>query len=254
MENGKEEGGLRSAWSLIIRTQGRADPAHRGDQESHQADRHHDFPVRPQGAAAGARERGHARRESARAHRAHDRRRTEAAPQARARDAERRRHGIAHRRRPAALSLQDAAHRPRYALHAGVQLHAARHREEPHDGGRHQEQGDCLGSDQAVRGRLDAPAVHGEPRQLSRQPRERAHRALAIHQEREERAADLRHEGQRSADDQAAAGPREGGRRRPHHRQSRQERRGADGREDARTCACTCGRCCATVRRCFSAA
>ena len=125
-------------------------------------------------------------------------RRAEAAPQARAGDAQRRRHSVAHRRRPAALPQQDFAHRSRDPVHAGVQFHASRHREKPHDGRRDQEQG----------GRRRGHKLFEAD--VARQPYTASHeifssaRKMPAPGSREfiksakKAAADLRHEGQRS--------------------------------------------------------
>ena len=177
-----------------------------------------------------------------------------AAAQARAGSARGRRHRLAHRRRPRALSQQDAAHRSRDPVHAGFNFTRLDIEKSRSMGVATKNKRDRRRGHQAVRGRFDASALHRQLRLLSREPRERAHGAREVHQEREERAADLRHEDQRSADDQAAAGARQGRRRRAHHRQGEQEGRGPESGEVAGHAAASRAPCCGTGRTCSSAA
>ena len=111
-----------------------------------------------------------------------------------------RRHRGAHRRRPAALSRQDDDRRRR-APRVRLQLHQARHREEPQLRHRHARPAAGEGGDRAVRGRLHAAALLAcNHDRLVVSPETLARAADRVHQRREEAAADLRREGQRQPD------------------------------------------------------
>ena len=107
-------------------------------------------------------------------------------------------------------------------LHVRLQLHGARHREEPQLR-HHDDQREIRpGSVEAVRGRRRAPALRPLLRPVRRQPRDRARPSGGIHQRGAQAAADLRPESERSGDVAPARRPR------------RRRRGGADDREALR--------------------
>ena len=110
------------------------------------------------GAREGARGGRRARRRRPRADRAHQPRRREEPAQARADAARRRGDGRAHGRRSAALSRQDDD-RGRHAARLRLQLHEARHREEPQLRDRHARQAAREGS----RRRSSRPTARASP-------------------------------------------------------------------------------------------
>ena len=183
----------------------RPDPAPAGRASRQDQDRHPDFPVRPRRAREGAGGGGRAGCRGAGADRPHQPRRREGPAQARAEDAGGRRHRREDRRRSAALPRQDDGGRRR-ALRARLQLHQARHRQEPQLRHRHQGSETGEGGHLAVRGRQHAAAVRLQLRPPGRQPGELAQAAQGVHRGREEAAADLRRQDQRSRDAEGAPG------------------------------------------------
>ena len=88
------------------------------------------------------------------------------------------------RRRPRALPRQVLRSRPRPGLHSRVQLHRARHQQEPELRRGGADAADRPGTADAVRGRRRTPAVQARRRRSAGQPAERARSTGGFHQGR----------------------------------------------------------------------
>ena len=171
----------RAHMKLIVQPDAGIAPIVTAIKQAKREHRHPDLPPRSVRDRPRARGGGRPRRPRARADRAHQPRRHQEPPQAGDVAARGGRHRVADRRRPRPLPRQDDDRRQQVPARLRLQLHRARHRQEPQLRRHQQEQAPDRRGQQAVHGRLRPPAVQVRLRALRGQPGQRARAARALH-------------------------------------------------------------------------